>query len=144
MTNNSPDQRQLSICLVGLAAALIVVGVSSGTLVRHTIQIVPIAVALAVVTRRPRWAAYGALPIFAIWILISVLIWLYLLGLARVITGTFPPAEIISTLFMAGFSAIGARASFSLGRPFHPVQLVTIFGFVALQVGALTLSFEPT
>jgi hypothetical protein len=108
MTDLGSAPRRLAICLAGLGAALIAVGVSGGTLLRHAIQIVPIAVALAVVTRRPRWAAYGALPIFAIWILISVLIWLYLLGVARVITGTFSPTEIICTIFMVGFSSIGA------------------------------------
>ena len=40
-------------CLIGLALALLLVGLVSGTVLRHIVQIVPIMVALAVVRRRP-------------------------------------------------------------------------------------------
>jgi hypothetical protein len=120
---------------------LSVVGAVSRTMLQHCIQVVPIAVVLVVLARRPRWGAYGALPIFAIWIFIVVLIWLYLLGVARVVTGVFSPTEIVCTTLMAAFSAVGLVSSISLGRPFQPVQLLTLVLFVALQVAALWVSF---
>ena len=138
----SSAARVVAICLLGLAAALFLVGAVSATVLRHCIQVAPIALALVVLVLRPRWGAYGALPIFAIWIVIVVLIWLHLLGLSRVITGTFAVAEIACTIAMAAFSIVGAVRSISLSRPFHPVQLITLAVFLALQVAALHVSFR--
>lgn len=71
----SSTARVVAICLLGLAAALLAVGAVSTTMLRHCIQVAPIAVVMVVLTLRPRWGAYGALPIFVIWIVIVVLIW---------------------------------------------------------------------
>src|SRR5262245_58236464 len=138
----SSTARVVAICLFGLAAALLVVGAVSATVLRHCIQVAPIAVALVVLRLRPRWGAYSALPIFTLWTLIAVLIWLYLLGVSRVITGTFGAAEIACTIAMAAFSIVGAVRSISLGRPFHPAQLIAFAVFLALQVAALQVSFR--
>ena len=141
MTNGAPAQRRVSICLVGLAAALIVVGMSSGTLLRHGVQIAPIVVALAVMARHPRGGAYGALPIFAIWTVLVVLIWLYVLGIARVVTGSFSPTELVCTVVIAGCSLAGAGSCITLARPFRLAQVVTGLALFALQVAALWVSF---
>jgi hypothetical protein len=133
----------VSICLLGLAAALTVVGLASGTVLRHAIQITPALAALAVMTRRPSWGAYAAIPIFALWIFIVALIWAFLLGLAKVVTGQFSAVEIICTVFMAGFSAVGIVKAISLGRPFRPLMLMAFVAFAALQVFALQISFLP-
>ena len=135
--------RVVSSCLLGLAAALTVVGLASGTVLRHGVQIIPMLVALGVSTRRPTWGAYAAVPIFALWIFIVVLIWAYLLGLAKVITGQFEPVEIICTIFMGGFSAVGIVKAISLGRPFQARLLGLFVVFAALQVVALQVSFLP-
>lgn len=136
-------RRMISICLVGLAAALIVVGLDSGTELRHGIQIVPILAALAVSARRPTWGAYAAIPIFAIWIFIVVLIWAFVLGISRVVTGHFDAVELTCTVFMGGFSAAGIVKGISLGRPFQPRLLAVFLLFAALQVLALQISFLP-
>lgn len=133
----------LSICLVGLAAALTVVGLDSGTELRHGIQIVPILAALAISLRRPAWGAYAAIPIFAIWLFIVVMIWAFVLGISRVVTGHFDAVELTCTVVMAGFSVVGIVKGASLGRPFR-LRLVAVFLlFAALQVIALKISFLP-
>ena len=62
-------RRAVRSCLIALAPALLLVGVVSGTVLRHIVQIVPIVMALGVLARRAAWGAYAALPIFAFWIL---------------------------------------------------------------------------
>ena len=56
--------RAVLACLAGLAIALLLVGVVSGTLLRHVVQILPLGLTAAILTRRPAWGAYAALPIF--------------------------------------------------------------------------------
>ena len=64
--------------------------------------------AVAVVYRR---ASYSALPIFLFWFVIMFLIWLFLLGMASVFSGTFTPVEVALTVTsgLAAFPALGRR-----------------------------------
>jgi len=139
---NSSGQRVVLGCLIGLALALLLVGVVSGTVLRHVIQVVPIVVAAGVLVRRPAWGAYAALPIFLFWTFIAVMIWLFLLGLSRVANGHYTGIEVISTFLMAGFSALGAIRSIALGRPlFISGRVVTVAVFAVVQVAAMWVSF---
>ena len=88
------EQRTVRSCFIGLAVALLLVGVVSGTVLRHLVQIVPILIGLALLARRPDWGAYAAIPIFTFWALIVVLIWLFLLGLSRIANGHYTPIEV--------------------------------------------------
>ena len=97
-------------CLGGVGAALLVVGVVSGTLVRHVVQIVPVVVALAVVRARPAWGLHAALPIFAWWLLMMVLVWLYLAGVPMFFDGDFTLTEIVLTGLTALFCVLGLFA----------------------------------
>lgn len=129
-------------CLIGLALALLLVGVVSGTLVRHIVQILPIVVVLGLLARRPDWGAYAALPIFLSWSFIVVLIWLFLLGLSRIANGHYTPVEVVSTFLMVGFSVVGVARSIPLGRPLPAVWRVLAFAlFAALQFAAMWVSF---
>lgn len=83
----------ISGCLAGVIASLLLVGLVSATPVRHTIQVIPAAIALAAVARRATWATYAALPVFIFWLAVTLAIWLWLLGIARIVTGRFTPAE---------------------------------------------------
>src|SRR5215510_5365747 len=94
-------------CLIGLALALLAVGVVSGTFIRHVVQILPMLLAVLVLHRRPAVGAYAALPIFVFWILIVFLIWLFLLGLTRIVSGHFTLIEILLTIVMAACCAAG-------------------------------------
>jgi hypothetical protein len=128
--------------LIALALALLLVGVVSGTLVRHLVQIVPIMVGLGVLTRRPDWGSYAALPIFMFWTLIVVLIWLFLLGLSRIANGHYTPIEVVSTFVMAGCSIVGVVKSIQLGRSLRPFGRAFMFLlFAIMQFAAMWVSF---
>lgn len=129
-------------CLIGLALALLLVGFVSGTVVRHVIQIIPIGLAVGVLSRRPVWGAYAALPIFLFWTFIVVMIWLFLLGLSGVANGRYTPIEIVSTFVMAGCSAVGAMKSVALGRPLSMSgRAFIVLLFATAQVAAMWVSF---
>jgi hypothetical protein len=76
-------------CMLAVLLGLLAVGAIGGTPLRHFVQVVPGAAVLGLAARRTRWAADAAAPIFAVWFVLMAWIWLYLLGLSRVITGTF-------------------------------------------------------
>ena len=138
----SSAQRAVLISLTGLTLALLLVGVVSGTILRHIVQVLPIVVAAGVLSRWPAWGAYAAFPIFVFWIFIVVQIWLFLLGLSRIANGHYTVIEIVSTVFMAGFSVAGVRTSVLLGRPLRPTGRVLVAVlFTSLQVGAMWVSF---
>lgn len=131
--------------LIGLVLALLLVGAVSGTLLRHVVQILPIAVAAAVLLRRPALGAYAALPIFIFWICMVVLIWLFLLGLSQIANGTYSVTEILSTIVMVGCSVVGIAQCLPLGRSLgigRRVSMAALFAIV--QVAAMWVSFlEP-
>ena len=91
-------QTTVALCLAGVAGSLLIVGVVSGTVARHVIQIVPIVLALAAVTRRQPWGPFAALPIFAFWLLLMTLIRLYVAGVPMFFTGNFTSIEIALTV----------------------------------------------
>jgi hypothetical protein len=131
--------------LVGLALALLVVGVVSGTLLRHVIQIVPIIAAILLFWRRADYLAYAALPLFTFWLFIVALIWLFLLGVSRIANGHYTATEIAMTVLIAGCSLAGGVKSVRVGKPLRPLVRVFTFAlFAALQVASMVLSLrEP-
>ena len=143
--NVDADAKRVIGCMAGLVAALIVVGVVSGTVLRHMVQIVPALAALVLVSRRPAIGAYAALPIFMFWILIVILIWLFLAGLSRIANGHYTIVEIISTVVMAVCCVQGVARAAPLGRP-APIaaRLVTLIAFALLQVAAMWISLTPS
>jgi hypothetical protein len=135
-------RRVVLACLIGLGGALAVVGVVSGTLLRHVIQILPIGLAAAVSLRSPEWGAYASIPIFFFWIGIVGLIWLFLLGLSRLATGHYTPIEVVCTFMMAAFSVVGVVAAMSLGKPVRAsARVLAVMLFASLQLAAMWVSF---
>lgn len=131
-------------CLGGLALSLLLVGVASATLLRHVIQILPIVVAMALLSKRADYGACAALPIFAFWILVVLLIWLFLLGVSGFANGHYSAVEIVLTVFMVTFAVFGMAGSISLWRPLSILgrALVTCV-FILLQVVAMWVSLTP-
>jgi hypothetical protein len=127
--------------LVGLAVALIVVGAVSGTIVRHVVQIAPIVLLLATFGRRPAAAAAAALPLFAFWLAIVVLIWMFMLGVSTIANGHYTPVEIAMTMVMAGCSLFGAVFSIKHSNALSLSARIGWFVlFVVLQVAAMWVS----
>ena len=62
---------------------LIAVGLVSGTLVRYLVQIAPLVVALILARWwKPAVGAWAAVALLSFWMFVTVLIWLFLLGVA--------------------------------------------------------------
>lgn len=134
------ELRPVALCLLGLALALVVVGTVSGTIVRHIVQIAPLA-SVGLLARRPAAASSAALPIFAFWMAIAVLIWMFLLGVSRIANGTYSATEIAMTVVMAGCSVVGSVNCVQLGRPLPLVSRAGWFAvFAILQIGAMWVS----
>jgi hypothetical protein len=139
----SRNQNIIAGCLGGIALSLLLVGIVSGTFIRHVIQILPIVFALMAVKRQSKWGVYAALPIFIFWIFIMALIWLFLLGIARTVTGHFTVVETILTILI-GLSGIWGIVTVIRYRPTAQlVRGVLVFVlFTALQIIAMWISFK--
>ena len=127
-----------------VALALIAVGIVSGTVIRHLVQIAPFAVALSVLPRRPAWGVSAAATLLAFWFLVMSAIWLFLLGVARVFTGTFTTLEIALTIVIGVGSLLGLAAARRTGAS-TPIgtRLGVVAAFAALQFAAMWLSVQP-
>lgn len=140
----SRAERVTAACLVLLGLGLLAIGLVSSLVVRHIIQALPAIVTLAAVSRWRAGSAGAALAVFAFWLLIMTAIWLYLLGVARIITGTFSPAEIVLTIIVGAASACGIVAAVYASRRASLARcLLTFLAGTALQVFAMWLSLQP-
>ena len=120
------------------------VGVVSGTLTRHLIQVAPAALALILVASGSPYGSAAALPILTLWAGLMAAIWLFLLGLTSIISGRFTPIEITLTVAIAAACltglAGGARPTANLSRP-RRAATATVSGL--FQLAALWASMQP-
>ena len=141
---NVRDEAITAAALIGVVVSLLLVGVVSGTMLRHVVQIAPVVAAILVVIIRPQWTRYAAAPVLLFWLFIMVLIWLFLLGLARVVTGQYTPVEVVLTLTIGIACSVGLWAVLrSASRVPGWFGLAVFLTFAALQVGAMWLSLQP-
>ena len=139
------SHRIVLTCLVGLGVALLLVGIVSGTVLRHVVQVAPIVMVAVLLVRRPEWGAYASFPIFLFWLFIVALIWLFLLGVSRFASGRYTPIEIASTFLMAAFAIVGLTGVVSVGKPLRWLARVCAVAlFAVVQVAAMWLSLLPT
>jgi len=158
----SSGVRIVACCLGALALSLVAVGAVSGTVVRHLVQIAPVLLAAVVVSGLPGLGAAASLPIFATWLALMAVIWLYLLGIATFLRGTFTPFELCMTALIGASCILGGIAAVRLEAPSSPYapalrpppvagkarssvarRIVAAAAFAALQFAALWLSFRP-
>lgn len=132
-----------SCCLAVLVALYIVGAVSHGSL-RHEVQTLPLWFPIVLGFRRREAAKWSALPCLIFWLVIVALIWLFLLGWARVVTGHFSPIEIAMTLIIGVACIIGLAVSFrwrtSLG--WLGASMIAV-AFAILQLAAFRISLIP-
>ena len=127
--------RFLSRCAAGVVLALMVVGVVSGTLLRHVVQVIPLLLAIMLSRFNPGAAAYALLPLFVFWSAISLLIWMFLLGVSRIANGTYTPIEIASTVVMAACSTAGLIAIVRFDKRLRgSIGIAISIAFFAAQV----------
>jgi len=136
--------RTVAICLAAVVLGLLAVGVVSHSLFRHAVQVIPVLVALLGVFGRTAWGKPAALGVFTLWFLIMFLIWLFLLGLARIVTGHYTPAEIALTIVIASASAVGFAAGLRLPRATgRGVSIAVAVLFFLLAYGAIWFTYLP-
>lgn len=130
--------------LTALIVALLLVGVVSHLLLRHVVQVIPAVLALIFAICGGRAARYAALPVFLCWLFLMTLIWLFLLGLTRVISGHFTTTETLLTIVIGAASLWGLVLVLVLRfrAPLLPA-IIYFIAFAALQWIFLRLSFLP-
>ena len=144
MTRASSAEQVVFYAGCALAIAILAVGPASHEVVRHVIQAAPLMFFCVVGVREPATLRWLLGPVMLFWLTIAVLIWLFLLHIARVVTGTFSPAEIALTLAMGAASLVGLANVGRVRRRFpilHGLGLIALS--LALQVGAFALSTQP-
>jgi len=141
---NTPS-KVIAYSALAILLALYVVGMVSHGVVRHIVQTLPLCFPIFVGLRQREIAKWASLPCFIIWLVLMTLIWLFLLGWAKVVSGHFTPIEIAMTLIVgAGCLAglvVGLRWRTSLSWT-KAISLAAVFA--ALQIVALRISFLPS
>lgn len=131
--------------LLTIIVALQVVGLVSHTTIRHLVQTAPLIAAIGVALASPRWSAPAAAPLFTFWLLLMSLIWLFLLGIARIVHGTFTPVEIAMTIAV-GCAAIAGLIVSARNWPRRNavLSIAIVLLFAATQLYAFRLSQLPS
>jgi hypothetical protein len=128
----------LLLCVI---AALFIVGIASGTELRHAVQTSPLWLPVILGARRSPSAGSFALPMFVFWLGIMVLIWLYLLGWAHIVSGQFTATEIAMTI-VVGLACIPGVITAARGWRLATGAPLFVVG-LALQVAAFWVSLQP-
>jgi hypothetical protein len=138
------DFRILTACCLSIVAALLVVGAVSHGILRHIVQTSPLWIAVALSIRRSAWSKWAALPCFFFWLLLMVAIWLFLLGWAHIVSGTFSLTEIAMTVIVGLASIVGiVRAMGMRGGVRASWATATVLLVAVLQMAAVRLSLLP-
>jgi hypothetical protein len=142
-THASRSRPQLAVSLALLIVALLSVGVVSRTIVRHIVQAIPPVVALILVAGHSRFAPSAAAPILTFWLGVMINIWLFILGIARIFSGTFSGVEIALTIIIAIASGLGILSIVRWGTRLDPApRLATATAFGIAQLVAMVASFQ--
>jgi hypothetical protein len=139
--NNFPV---LTVCCLCIIVALLVVGAVSHGVTRHIVQTSPLWIAISLSIRRSGLSKWAALPCFVFWLLVMGAIWLYLLGWAQIVSGTFSPTEIAMTLIVGLASMVGIVKALTVRSGVGAWSATSVVLLVAvLQVTAFRLSLLP-
>jgi len=140
-TNVAPRAVGIVLCVLGVA--LVSVGIASGTIRPHVIQMLPAAGALAVCTVTEAWGMVVSRAICSFWLVTMTAIWLFLLGFTGFLSGTFSTIEIALTVVIGIASAVGLIMS----RPLEPLprrlEVLVLIASSAVQAAAVWLSYQP-
>jgi hypothetical protein len=123
---------------VAIASAVIIaalvggVGLASGLVIRHIVQTLPLVVVAGLGAGRSRATSWLALPCFLFWLVLMVVIWLYLLGVARIVNGHFTPIEIAMTLIVAAGAIAGIGAAARASRSVSAAVAASLFAVGAM------------
>ncbi len=145
MNVSSPDQtHRIAWCCLAIIVALLVVGSVSHGVLRHIVQTAPLWAAVVLGFRRNELSKWVVLPWFLFWLTIVIFIWLFLLGWAQIVQGTFSPTEIAMTLIVGAASIVGLITCFRTRTTTSWGMAVLLFLlFAGLQLLTFRLSLLP-
>ena len=131
---------RIALCCLAIILALVGgVGLATGLVIRHVVQTAPLWIGLALGIRSSRAVGWFTAPIFAFWMVLMTLIWLYLAGWSTLISGHFSPVETAMTLAVGAACAIGLWLD---ARSFSGVPATTAAGLFVIAVAAQSLCFR--
>jgi hypothetical protein len=132
--------KRIALCCLAIIVALVGgVGLATGLVIRHVVQTAPLWIGLALGIGGSRAVGWFTAPIFAFWMVLMVLIWLYLAGWSTLISGHFSAFETAMTLVVGAACAIGLWLDV---RSFVGVQATTAAGLFAIAAAAQGLCFR--
>lgn len=135
--------RTLGICTLILIVSLYVVGIVSHGIIRHTVQTAPLWLAVWLGFRRSPWAKWATLSPLVLWLLLMINIWMLLLGLPHLLSGTFSPIEIAMTITIGVAAVVGIATALRVRTVMPwPSAVGTLLLMTCAQVFALWVSFQ--
>jgi hypothetical protein len=143
--SSGQDQIVIGLCSLVVILALVVgVGLAAGLVLRHIVQTLPLWFGVSFGFRHSNATAWTALPLFLFWFVLMAFIWLYLLGIAHIISGHFSPVEIAMTIIVGVASLIGIVVFARFKSLFSPAKAATVFvAMTLLQFACFRASFLP-
>lgn len=137
----SLETKQVAVCLLLVAIALIVMGFVSDTLARHVAQAIPALLAFLIIPRWPAAGVWAAIGVLGVLFLAMAAVLAYLLGLSDLASGAYSNVEFFLTIVIAGCSAHAMHrvaTGFRQGSALKGV--VALAGGVAAQGAAMAIS----
>jgi len=132
--------RRIALCCLAIIVALVGgVGLATGLVIRHVVQTAPLWIGLALGLRRSRGVGWFTAPIFAFWMALMTVIWLYLAGWSTLISGHFSAFERAMTLAVGAACAIGLWLD---ARSFAGVPATTAAALFVVAAAAQSLCFR--
>ena len=129
-----------AFCTIVIILALLVVGLVSNTLVRHLIQVIPLTIPLLFIFYKRQWIFLVSVPLMALWLLVMIFIWLFLLKIARIVHGHFSPTEIAMTILIGVFCLYGIFTALKkMNIPLKGAIVFLLFNFISCIVLMFTL-----
>jgi hypothetical protein len=136
--------RTIAFCSLAALVALYIVGAVSNGVLRHVVQTLPLWFSIFTGLRQREVSKWAALPCFAIWLTLMTLIWAFLLGWTKMLSG-FTPIEVVLTIVIGIASVLGLVVSFSWRTSLSwskGLSVATVFAI--FQMIALRISFLPS
>jgi hypothetical protein len=131
-------------CLAIILALVMGVGVPDGLVLRHVVQTLPLWAAVVLGFRRSPATGWLALPFFLFWLVLMTFIWLFVLEIARIVTGTFSPLEIAMTIVVGAASVVGVVMFGRIKSGLRTWAAVGLFvAGAVVQWGCFRLSLLP-
>jgi hypothetical protein len=123
---------------------LLVVGSVSHGVLRHIVQTAPLWAGIVLGFRLEQSSKWVTVPLFLFWLTVMSFIWLFLLGWAQIVHGTFSPTEIAMTLIVGAASVVGLISCCRIKTTTSAVIAVLLYLFFSgLQLLTFRLSLLP-